>query len=60
MGENRGVHTRNRRRPTSDSLAIDHITEDSSDSPDNHLMGAREGDVLIANRSVESSIGAYH
>jgi len=44
----------------SDSLLIDRITEESSDSPDNHLMGAREGNVSVINRLVEGSIGAYH
>jgi len=54
------AHTRNRPRPVSDSLVIDRITEGSSDSPDNRLMGAREGNVLVSDRLVEGSIGAYH
>ena len=60
MEKNGGVHTRNHRRPARDSLVIDCITEESSDSPDNHLMGAREGGVSVVNRSVQGSIGAYH
>lgn len=54
MGESRGTHTQNRRRPASDCLLVNHITRDSSDLPYNYyLTGAREVNVLVINDSAE-------
>jgi len=59
-GGNKGIHTRDRRRSVSGDLSVDnYITMHSSDLPDNHLMKARDMNVLAINRSMSSTSLAY-